>query len=319
MKNKKESVLITGGAGYLGSILTSHLLNKGYRVTCLDNLMYRQDSPFFFSHNENYSFSYGDVREKVKVKELVANNDIILPLAAIVGAPACKECPQEVVSTNYEAVKMINKLRSKDQILIFPTTNSGYGTTTGDEFCTEETPLIPVSLYGRTKADAEKCILDSNKGGITFRLATIFGTSPRMRADLLVNDFVYKAVSDGYLVIFQGHFKRNYLHIRDMARAFQYSIENYSSMKNEIYNIGLDSANMSKLELAERIKRFVPNFNIIPSEIGEDPDKRNYIVSSAKILKHGFKPIHSLDEGIQELIRGYNILIAIEHREHGNF
>ena len=268
MKNKKESVLITGGAGYLGSILTSHLLNKGYRVTCLDNLMYRQDSPFFFSHNENYSFSYGDVREKVKVKELVANNDIILPLAAIVGAPACKECPQEVVSTNYEAVKMINKLRSKDQILIFPTTNSGYGTTTGDEFCTEETPLIPVSLYGRTKADAEKCILDSNKGGITFRLATIFGTSPRMRADLLVNDFVYKAVSDGYLVIFQGHFKRNYLHIRDMARAFQYSIENYSSMKNEIYNIGLDSANMSKLEIAERIKRFVHNFNIIPCEIG---------------------------------------------------
>lgn len=304
-----ERVLITGGAGYLGSVLTGHLLNEGYKVTCLDNLMYKQNSLFNFSSNKNFNFVYGDCRNEKLLEKLVSNADILFPFAAIVGMSACDKNPKDAIEINYEAVVRLNKIRSNNQKLIFPTTNSGYGTKSGELHCTEETPLEPISLYGETKVNAEKAILEDEKNKITLRLATVFGTSPRMRTDLLVNDFVLKALRDGYVVLYEAHFKRNYIHIKDVARCFQHCIENFDSMKNQTYNLGLEDANLSKLELSEKIKAYIPKFEIICKEIGEDPDKRNYIVSNKKILGAGFSPSFSLDDGIKELLKGYEILL----------
>ncbi len=307
-----DRVIITGGAGYIGSVLTEHLLNQGHKVTCLDNLMYQQTTPFFFVDNPSYNFVLGDVRNKSLVKSLVSDHDTIIPLAAVVGMPACNRNPVEAREINYDAIVMINNLRSDNQRLIYPTTNSGYGSKSGEVFCTEETPLEPISLYGETKARTEKELLDSGKPVITLRLATVFGLSPRMRRDLLVNDFVYKAVTDSYIVIYEPHFKRNFIHIRDIARCFEHCMGNFDKMgrvEKPIYNVGLEDANLSKLELAEKIKFYLPKFEIVVRDIGEDPDKRNYIVSNKKLLATGFEPIYSLDEGIQELIKGYSILI----------
>ena len=307
-----ESVLITGGAGYLGSVITGHLLQKGYSVTCLDDLRYGQNSLFIYASNPNFNFIYGDVRNKELLRKIVPEHDVIIPLAAIVGMPACNAKPLDAASINYEAIVMINELRSEKQKLIYPTTNSGYGTKTGEMYCTEETPLEPISLYGKTKSDAETYLLASGKAGknaITLRLATVFGISPRMRTDLLVNDFVYKAMSDGYVVMYEAHFKRNYIHIMDVARCFEHCIINFEKMKNNAYNVGLEDANLSKLELAQTIKKYLPNFEIVPMEIGEDPDKRNYIVSNKKIMATGFMPQYSLDYGIKELIKGYSVLL----------
>lgn len=306
---KKENVLITGGAGYIGSVLTGHLLEKNYRVTCLDNFLYRQNTPFNFASNKNYEFFYGDVRDEELLKKLIKDKDVIIPLAAIVGMPACKLRSYDVSSINRDAVLLIDRLRSSNQKIIFPTTNSGYGTKSGETFCTEESPLDPISLYGTTKVEAEKYLLDSEKGAVTLRLATVFGLSPRMRTDLLVNDFVMKAVRDGYIVIYEKDFKRNYIHIKDVARCFEHCINNYEIMKKNTFNVGLDEANLSKAELAEEIKKFVPKFEIVYNEIGEDPDKRNYVVSNEKIMRTGFRGEVSLKEGIQELIKGYNILL----------
>ena len=309
---ESQRVLITGGAGYLGSIITGYLLEKGFYVTCLDDLRYGQNSIFIYSSNPNFNFIYGDVRNKEILQKIIQNFDIILPLAAIVGMPACNARPLDAVSINYEAIVLINELRSSKQKLIYPTTNSGYGAKTGEMFCTEETPLEPISLYGKTKADAETYLLAAGKAGkdvITLRLATVFGISPRMRTDLLVNDFVYKAMTDGYVVMYEAHFKRNYIHIKDVAQCFEHCINNFEKMKNNVYNVGLEDANLSKLELAQTIKKYIPKFEIIPMEIGEDPDKRDYIVSNKKIMAAGFMPQYSLDYGIQELIKGYSILL----------
>ena len=300
-------ILVTGGAGYLGSVLVPTLLTEGYEVEVLDNFMFNQTSLMDVCFNKNFSVVRGDVRDEKLMKKLVQDKDIIIPLAALVGAPLCGRDKIGTNTINYEAVKMICDITSKNQKIIFPTTNSGYGTTTGDIYCTEKTPLNPISLYGKTKVDAEKAILDRGES-ITFRLATVFGASPKMRIDLLVNDFVYRALKDRSLVIFEGHFKRNYIHIRDVARAFVHAIKNFKKMKNEPYNVGLSSANLSKLELAQKIKEYIPNLAIIEAPIGEDPDKRNYIVSNEKIEKTGFKPIYSLDDGIIELIKAYTIL-----------
>jgi nucleoside-diphosphate-sugar epimerase len=312
----KRRVLITGGAGYLGSVLTGHLLDKGYKVTCLDNLMYRQNTPFLFVNNPDFNFIYGDSRDKSLLNNVLSKSDTIIPLAALVGMPLCDKRPLDAKSTNKDSIVMLNKLRSPDQKVIFPTTNSGYGTKSGEIYCTEETLLEPISLYGKTKVDAEKCLLESNKNVITLRLATVFGTSPRMRTDLLVNDFVLKAVRDKYLVIYEGHAKRNYIHIKDVAKAFEHCIKHYSSMRNEAYNVGLSSANISKLDLSKKIKEHIPKFEIICQEIGEDPDKRNYIVSNEKIEKTGFRPNFSLDDGIKELTKGYKILL--KNNPYGN-
>ncbi len=306
---KKNRFLITGGAGYIGSVLTRHLLEKGHSVRVVDNLMYRQQTPLFFIDNPNYEFVYGDVRDKRTLEDAILNVDSIIPLAAIVGMPACEKKPRDAESINRDAIFMLNNLRSREQRLIFPTTNSGYGTQTGETYCTEETPLTPISLYGTTKAEAEKALLDSNKGAVTLRLATVFGLSPRMRLDLLVNDFVWKALTDSYLVLFEKNFKRNFIHIKDIAGVFEHCNEKYDLMKGTMYNIGLDSANISKDELAVKIKKYLPKLQILEAPLAEDPDKRNYIVSSEKIKEKGFIPTHTLDEGIEELINGYSIML----------
>jgi nucleoside-diphosphate-sugar epimerase len=300
-------ILITGGSGYIGSVLTIKLLRLNHKVTVVDNLFYGQDSLLAACKYDKFDFIYGDASDKQLVKEKLPSFDVIIPLACLVGAPLCDQQTDLAVSTNYGAIKLINNLRSKDQLIIYPTTNSGYGIGEKDNFCTEESPLNPVSLYGRTKVDAEKMLLNTGNV-ITLRLATVFGTSPRMRMDLLVNDFVYKALNDRVLVLFEEHFKRNYIHIQDVAMTFTYCIDNYEKMKNEPYNAGLSNANLTKRELAEKIKEHIPELVIISSEIGEDPDKRDYIVSNEKLEKMGWKPMKNLDDGIIELIKCYNII-----------
>jgi nucleoside-diphosphate-sugar epimerase len=301
------NVLVTGGAGYLGSILVPTLLLKGHNVTVLDNFMYDQTSLLECCAHPNFRVIKGDARNEATIKAALKGQDIIIPLAAIVGAPACNLDPLATRSTNFEAVAMINRLRSKEQRIIFPTTNSGYGIGQEGIFCTEETPLRPISLYGTTKVDAERNLLDSDNV-ITFRLATVFGFSPRMRLDLLVNDFTYRAFNDRYIVLFEAHFKRNYIHIRDVAKAFMFGIDNFDKMKNQPYNVGLSTANLSKMELCERIKDQIPEFNVFVSEIGKDPDQRNYIVSNDKVERLGYRPDHSIEAGITELIKGFRII-----------
>lgn len=305
-------ILVTGGAGYIGSILVPMLLERGYEVTVLDNFMYDQNSLLDCCANPHFSVIRGDCRDEATLKKALRDADYILPLAAIVGAPACEADKTAAVSTNLEAIKLLLSLRSKEQRIIYPCTNSGYGIGEKDQFCTEETPLRPISLYGKTKVEAEKAILDAGNA-ISLRLATAFGMSPRMRLDLLVNDFVYRAVRDRYLVVFEGHFRRNFIHVRDVARAFMHAIENFEGMKDEPYNVGLSDANLSKLELCAKIKEQLPDFVYIEAPIGEDPDKRDYIVSNEKIERTGFKPIYSLEMGIKELIKGYTILRALRY------
>lgn len=302
-----KSVLVTGGAGYLGSILCEHLLDAGYKVTVLDSLVFGQHPHMHFCSNPNYDFVFGDCRDKATVQNCLRNVDVIIPLAAVVGAPACDRDPWMTRTVNYEAIKMINQLRSKDQLLIYPTTNSGYGSKSGDVFCTEETPLEPISLYGQTKCDAEAEVLGT-ANSITLRLATVFGLSPRPRLDLLVNNFTYMAVTEGYLVIFEKDFKRNFVHVRDVADCFIHCIQNANTMCGRPYNVGLDSANVSKEGLALKIKEYVPNFYIHFSEVGTDPDKRNYIVSNQRLRDAGFEAKRTLDDGIKELIKGYRML-----------
>ena len=303
----KKKILVTGGAGYLGSILCEKLLASGHAVTVVDKLMYNQHSLFHLCASPDFHFVFGDARDEGLMKKLVADADVIIPLAAVVGASACDRDPWLAKSLNLEAIQMINHLRSNDQLIVYPNTNSGYGIKSGDSFCTEDSPLEPISLYGRTKVQAELELLDS-PNVITLRLATVFGTSPRMRLDLLVNHFVHAAVTDGYLVIFEKDFKRNYVHIRDVADCFAYCIENVEKMVGRPYNVGLDSANLSKEELALKVKEYVPNFYIHFSEVGSDPDKRNYIVSNQRLREAGFQARRSLDEGIVELLNGYRML-----------
>lgn len=308
INSKNKCILVTGGAGYIGSILVPEFLRAGYKVTVLDNFMYRQNSLLECAANENFEVVRGDAREESVIKPLLKNADYIIPLAALVGAPLCNQDKTGAVTINRDAVGLIAKLASKEQRIIIPTTNSGYGVGQKGVYCTEETTLNPITLYGKVKMEAEKIILDRGNS-ISFRLATVFGISPRMRIDLLVNDFVYRAVKDRFVVVFEGHFKRNYIHVRDVARAFIHAMNNFDKMKNAPYNVGLSEANLSKLELCAKIKEQVPNFVYLESPVGEDPDKRNYIVSNEKIEKTGFKPIYSLEMGIGELIKGFRILM----------
>ena len=300
-------ILVTGAAGYLGSVLCEHLLDAGYSVTALDSLMYGQNSLFHLCANPAFDFIEGDVRNEDLMQRLIKDADVIIPLAAIVGAPACKRDPGMTKSVNLEAVQLINRLRSPQQLVVYPNTNSGYGASTGDTYCTEDTPLDPISLYGQTKVQAELELLES-PNAITLRLATVFGTSPRMRLDLLVNHFVYTAITDGYLVIFEKDFKRNYVHIRDVADCMIYCIKNAEKMAGRPYNVGLDAANLSKEELALKVKEYVPNFYIHFAPIGSDPDKRNYIVSNQRLREAGFEAKRTLDDGIKELLKGYRMM-----------
>lgn len=300
-------ILITGGSGYLGSVMVPVLLEEGHQVTVIDNFMYNQTSLLDCCINPRLTVIRGDTRDKNLIKAHLPQSDAIFPLACLTGAPLCARDPQGAESIILDSVKMILEMADKDQMIIYPTTNSGYGVGQKGIHCTEETPLCPISLYGKLKVEAEKAILDSGKG-ITLRLATAFGVSPRMRLDLLVNDFVYRAVYDRFIVLFEAHFKRNYIHVRDVASAFIHSLNHFDKMKNEPYNVGLSDANLSKLELCEEIKKFLPEFYYVESAIGEDPDKRDYIVSNEKIEKTGFRQQVSLAQGIQELIKGYQII-----------
>jgi len=308
-------VLITGGAGYLGSTLTKHLLEAGYSVTVLDNLMYDQVTLLHLFGNPKFQFELGDVRDKKLLQELVGLNDVIIPLAAIVGMPACKANPELTIAVNYQQVADIVEVLRGDQKLILPNTNSQYGSS--DSIITEESPFNPLSLYAKTKCDAENIMLEKGNG-VSLRLATVFGVSPRMRTDLLVNDFVYKSVVDGYLVLFEAHFKRNYIHVQDIARTFQFIIENYDKCKGHAFNVGLSTANLSKLELAEKIKSHIPSLVIKQDDFKEDFDKRNYIVSNEKLEALGWKPIYDLDYGIKQLISAYKIVINKNNQNFTN-
>lgn len=302
-----ENILITGGAGYLGSVAVRHLVRRGYRVTVLDNLLYGQASLLQYCSNPHFDFILGDVRDEGLMKQQLNRHDVILPLAAIVGAKASDRDPHMARSVNLDAICLLNRLRSANQKVIFACTNSGYGTKSGDYYCTEETPLEPISLYGETKVKAEQELL-SSPNTISLRLATVFGPSPRMRLDLLVNDFVYRAVTDGFLVIYEKDFKRNYVHIEDVAECFCFCLEHFDDMKGEAYNVGLNDANLSKAELALKIKEHVPSLYIHYAEVGADPDRRNYIVSNAKINRKGFIAHRSFDDGIEQLIKAYRML-----------
>jgi len=300
-------ILVTGGAGYLGSVMVGHLLQRGYHVTVLDNLLYGHPSLLGYCSHPKFEFVLGDARDERVLSGLIKKHDALIPLAAIVGMKACDRDPLMTRSVNYEAVALLNRLRSPNQPVISPCTNSGYGTKSGDLYCTEETPLEPISLYGVTKVEAERELLNS-PNTISIRLATVFGPSPRMRLDLLVNDFTYRAVKDGSLVIYEKDFKRNYVHIDDVAECFCYCLEHFDAMKGEAYNFGLNAANLSKAELAAKIKEYVPALYVHFAEVGSDPDKRNYIVSNDKIKAKGMEAKHSLDEGIQQLLKVYRML-----------
>lgn len=301
------NILITGGAGYIGSVMAPMLLEAGHRVTVLDNFMYRQASLAGVCHHPKFDVVDGDARLESTVKPLLKGADVVIPLAALVGAPLSDRDPITATAVNRDAVVMLMKLLGKDQRVLFPNTNSGYGIGEGDSMCTEESPLRPVSRYGREKVEAERAVLGRDEA-VSFRLATVFGMSPRPRIDLLVNDFVHRALNDRAVVLFESHFKRNYIHVRDVARAFLHGIDNFAKMRGGAYNVGLSDSNLSKRELCERIRKHLPKFQFVEAAIGEDPDKRDYVVSNAKIEATGFRPKYSLDDGIRELIKGYRML-----------
>jgi len=301
------SILVTGGAGYLGSTLAPALLAAGHRVTVLDNFLFQQASLNHLCADPNFDVRRGDARDPEVLKPLVREADVIIPLAALVGAPMCNQDKIGAETLNRDAVLTLMRLAGSQQRFLMPITNSGYGLGEAGKFCTEETPLRPISLYGRTKVEAEQAVL-ARGNAISFRLATVFGMSPRMRIDLLVNDFVYRAVNDRAVVLFEAHFKRNYIHVRDVARVFLHGIENFEAMKDQPYNVGLSDANLSKLELCQAIQRHLPSFVFLEAPIGEDVDKRDYIVSNEKIERTGYRPAYSLDDGIRELIKGYRML-----------
>lgn len=307
MQNSPRTFLVTGAAGYIGSVLVGDLLRDGHSVIAVDNFSFGQASLLDCCRYETLRIVRGDVRDERVMLPLLKEADVIVPLACLVGAPICAQKPIEARSINLDAIKMLLDHSSREQVFLSPTTNSGYGVGEDGIYCTEESPLRPVSLYGTLKVELEKHLLDSGRA-ISFRLATAFGVSPRMRIDLLVNDFTYRAVTDRFVVLFEAHFKRNYIHVRDVSLAFRHGLANFEAMKGQAYNVGLSDANLSKLELCEEIKKQVPDFTILQSEVGKDPDQRNYIVSNEKLEKTGYMPEVSLQKGIAELIRAYQVI-----------
>jgi nucleoside-diphosphate-sugar epimerase len=313
-----ENVLITGGAGYIGNVLTNHLLSLGdvypswkRNITILDNLNHRNGTILEHCFRENFNFVYGDVRDESLYKSLISKNDVIINLAAYVGMPLCKRYPIETKQVNQESAELLAKNISKDQLVIYTTTNSGYGTGTHTDgkatYCTEETPLNPISLYGETKCAAEKALMDTQRG-ISLRLATVFGTSKKMRLDLLVNEFVWRAWNDRFIVLFESGFMRNFIHIQDVANTIEFSMRNRDLMVGEVYNVGNTNININKMDLCLKIKKYVNDFFITESEFNKDPDKRNYIVSNQKLESLGWSCKYDLDFGIMELLKACPII-----------
>lgn len=307
-------ILVTGAAGYIGSTLVPMLLDQGHEVTCVDNFMYDQAPLLDQCWRKNFEMVRGDSRDMDLMKRLVTKADAIIPLACLTGAPLCKADPVGATTINRDAIVNLLEIKSKSQMMIYPCTNSGYGVGQEGIHCDEKSPLNPITLYGKVKVEAEKALLDSGHC-VTFRFATVFGMSPRPRLDLLVNDFVYRAINDRAVVLFEAHFKRNYLHVRDAARSFMHAMANYDKMKGEPYNVGLSEANLSKEELCLAIQKEIPQFTYLVAPVGEDPDKRNYIVSNAKIEATGYKAQVSLMDGIRELKKGFEI---IRRNQYGN-
>lgn len=307
-------ILVTGGAGYIGSILVPELLRAGHLVSVVDNFMYNQSSLLDYCYSSNLEIIRKDITDLLAMQAIYKKDwDLIIPLACLTGAPLTNFAKSQAINVGQEAIFKMLSYINKETKIIYPTTNSGYGIGTSQE-CTEESPLNPISLYGRIKCNAEEQII-SRGNAISFRLATAFGVSPRMRIDLLVNDFVYRAVNDGFVVLFEGHFRRNFIHVRDIAYAFLHAIKNWETMKNNIYNLGLSSANVSKMQLCEKIEEHIPNFYFVEASIGQDPDKRDYVVSNKKLENTGWKALFTLDDGIEELIKAYKI---IKRNQHAN-
>lgn len=307
-------ILVTGAAGYIGSTLVPMLLDQGHDVTCVDNFMYDQSPLLDQCWRSNLTVVRGDVRDMNLMKEHVTKADAIIPLACLTGAPLCNADKVGAVTINRDAIVNLLELKSKQQMMIYPCTNSGYGVGQDGIFCDENSPLKPISLYGKVKVEAEAALLDSGHC-VTFRFATVFGMAPRMRLDLLVNDFVYRAINDRAVVLFEAHFKRNFLHVRDAAQSFIHTMAHYDEMKGQPYNVGLSEANISKEELCKAIQERIPEFKYVVAPVGEDPDKRNYVVSNAKIEKTGYKAKVSLDAGIVELKKGFEI---VRRNQYGN-
>ena len=308
-----QKILVTGGAGYIGGILSDCLLQAGYHVTVIDNFMYRQASLGHLCAHPNFELIEGDIRKPDVLKPALRSADVIIPLAAYVGAPLCMRDPVGATSVNRDAALLLFSLLHKDQAVLMPTTNSAYGSGAPGEVFDETSPLKPISLYAREKVEVENALMD-HENAISFRLATVFGMAPRMRLDLLVNDFTWRALNDRFIVVFEGSFKRNYLHVRDVAAAFMHGIKNLNGMRGNIYNVGLSDANLSKIELCQHIQKQVPDFFYHEAPLAKDPDQRNYIVSNDKISATGFLPAYSLDDGIRELIKGFAMLRPHQHR-----
>jgi len=307
-------ILVTGGAGYLGSTLVPDLLSMGHEVKVLDNFMFKQNSLNHVCYHPHFSVVKGDIRVESTVLPLMKEAEVIIPLAALVGAPICNLDPVGASTINHDAIMLMLKHLSNDQVVLMPTTNSAYGTGDKNNYCTEESPLRPISQYAIEKVEIEKELME-HPNAISFRLATVFGMSPRMRVDLLVNDFTHRAVYDRFVVLFESHFKRNYIHVRDVSRVFQHALLNLDQMKGQTYNVGLSDANVSKKELCENIQKQLPDFIFFEAPVGKDPDQRNYIVSNDKVEATGFKPEFSLEVGISDMIKGYTM---IRNTRYGN-
>jgi len=301
-----KKILVTGGAGYIGSVFVPELLNRGHFVTVIDNFMYKQPSLAGVISHPNLELVYGDIRDYTLMRKYLSNADVVIPLAAIVGAPACAKDPLTASSTNKDATIWLFDQLSKDQQIIMPTTNSAYGSGDKNNYCDESSPLNPLSLYAKDKVAVEQHLMERGLA-TSFRLATVFGISPRMRLDLLVNNFVYRAMTDKFVILFEGHFKRNYVHVRDVSRAFTFAVEDPDIVVGEIFNFGLSDANISKRELCEAIQEVIQEFTFIDAPLAKDPDQRNYIVSNVKIEGRGIKAEVSLLEGIRELVKGFKM------------